>query len=92
MLTCQIHRHCNVFLMKLQNYIKSLIPFLKMYVILYKCLESCWKGVHKLLIMYFVELPWWPINAGDTGLNPGQGTKIPHVLGQQTLQSTTRKA
>ena len=73
MLTCQIHRHCNLFLMKLQNYIKSLTPFLKMYVILYKCLESCWKGVHKLLIMYFVELPWWPINAGDTGLNPVSG-------------------
>ena len=92
MLTCQIHRHCNLFLMKLQNYIKSLIPFLKMYAILYKCLESYWKGVYKLLIMYCVEFPWWSINAEDTGLNPGQGTKISHVLGQQSLQGTARKA
>ena len=26
-----------------------------------------------------------PFNAGDMGLNPGQGTEIPHVTGQLSL-------
>ena len=36
-------------------------------------------------------LPWWsmvknpPSNAGDVGLIPGQGTKIPHDAGQPSL-------
>ena len=30
-----------------------------------------------------------PSNAGDAGLNTGQGTKIPHAAGQLSLCSTT---
>ena len=30
-----------------------------------------------------------PSNAGDVGSIPGQGTKIPHGVGQQSLHSTT---
>ena len=30
-------------------------------------------------------------NAGDTGLNPGRGTKIPHAEGQLSLHATTRE-
>ena len=29
-----------------------------------------------------------PYNTGDAGLNPGQGTKIPHATGQLTLCAT----
>ena len=31
-------------------------------------------------------------NAGDMGLIPGGGTKIPHVTGQLSLPTTTREA
>lgn len=31
-----------------------------------------------------------PFNTGDLGLTPGQGTKIPHVLGQLSLSTTTK--
>ena len=31
-----------------------------------------------------------PCNEGDMGLNPDQGTKIPHVLEQLSPQATTR--
>ena len=30
-----------------------------------------------------------PANAGDTGSIPGQGTKIPHAIGQLSLHTTT---
>ena len=30
-----------------------------------------------------------PYNAGDAGLIPGQGTKIPHAAGQLSLCATT---
>ena len=30
-----------------------------------------------------------PANAGDTGLSPGRGTKIPHVTEQLSLCATT---
>ena len=30
-----------------------------------------------------------PSNAGDTGLVPGWGTKIPHALGQLNLHTAT---
>ena len=30
-----------------------------------------------------------PSNAGDTGSNPGRGTKIPHAMGQLSLRATT---
>ena len=34
-----------------------------------------------------------PSNAGDTGLIPGQGTKIPHAVGQLlSPKATTREA
>ena len=33
-----------------------------------------------------------PSNAGDTGSIPGQGTKIPHAVGQLSLCATTREA
>ena len=32
-----------------------------------------------------------PFNAGDTGLIPGQGTKIPHAVGQLSLHTATRE-
>ena len=32
-----------------------------------------------------------PSNAGDVGLIPGQGHKIPHALGQLNLCTTTRE-
>ena len=32
-----------------------------------------------------------PANAGDTGLIPGQGTKIPHAEGHLSLCGTTKK-
>ena len=34
-----------------------------------------------------VENP--PYNAGDIGLVPGQGTKIPHAAGQLSLRTAT---
>ena len=30
-----------------------------------------------------------PYNAGDTGLIPGQGNKIPHAVGQLSQRATT---
>ena len=30
-----------------------------------------------------------PSNAGDTGLIPGRGTKIPHAMGQLSPHTTT---
>ena len=30
-----------------------------------------------------------PSNAGDSGLIPGQGTKIPHAVGQLSLSTAT---
>jgi len=30
-----------------------------------------------------------PVNAGDTGLIPNLGTKIPHAMGQLSLRSAT---
>ena len=30
-----------------------------------------------------------PYNAGDVGLIPGQGTKIPHAMGQLSLHDIT---
>ena len=30
-----------------------------------------------------------PSNAGDAGLSPGQGTKIPHAVGQLNPRATT---
>ena len=36
-----------------------------------------------------VENP--PSNAGDTGLIPGRGTKIPHAAGQLSPCSTTKE-
>ena len=33
-----------------------------------------------------------PPNAGDTGSIPGQGTKIPHVVGQVSPCAATREA
>ena len=33
-----------------------------------------------------------PSNAGDTGSIPGQGTKIPHAVGQLSLSTTMREA
>ena len=42
-------------------------------------------------------LPWWPMfknlpsNAGDTGLIPGQGTKIPHATELSWRASTREK-
>ena len=30
-------------------------------------------------------------NAGDVSLIPGQGTKIPHTVGQLSLHATTRE-
>ena len=30
-----------------------------------------------------------PCNAGDAGLIPGQGTKIPHAVGQLSPHATT---
>ena len=33
-----------------------------------------------------------PSNAGDMGLIPGQGTKIPHALGQLSPCTATREA
>ena len=33
-----------------------------------------------------------PPNAGDTGLIPGQGTKIPHAMGQLSLSTATTEA
>ena len=41
------------------------------------------------------RLPWWssgkesPYNAGDAGSIPGQGTKIPHAVGQLSPRTTT---
>ena len=32
-----------------------------------------------------------PSNAGDVGLIPGQGTKIPHAVGQLNLLTATRE-
>ena len=32
-----------------------------------------------------------PYNAGDSGLIPGQGTKIPHAAGQLSPHPTTTK-
>ena len=32
-----------------------------------------------------------PCNAGDWGLIPGQGTKIPHPAGQLSLSATPRE-
>ena len=32
-----------------------------------------------------------PFNAGDTGLIPGQGTKIPHAAGQLSPHTATRE-
>ena len=32
-----------------------------------------------------------PSNAGDAGLIPGRGTKIPHAMGQLSLCATTRE-
>ena len=40
-------------------------------------------------------LPWWPVvknppaNAGDVGWIPGLGTKIPHAMGQLSLDGAT---
>ena len=45
----------------------------------------------------FIGLPWWPrvesppFNAGDVGLIPGRGTKIPCALGQLSLSAATRE-
>ena len=45
-----------------------------------------------------IGLPWWyrvespPSNAGDVGLIPGRGTKIPCALGQLSLSAATREA
>ena len=42
-------------------------------------------------------LPWWsvlknpPSNAGDAGLIPGQGTKIPYAMGQLSPRAATRE-
>ena len=33
-----------------------------------------------------------PFNAGDTGLIPGQGTKIPHAAGQLSPHTSTRES
>ena len=33
-----------------------------------------------------------PYNAGDVGLIPGQGTKIPHVMEQLRPYTTTRES
>ena len=33
-----------------------------------------------------------PSNTGDTGLIPGQGTTIPHGMGQLSLHATTRES
>ena len=33
-----------------------------------------------------------PSNAGDAGLIPGRGAKIPHATGQLSLRATTREA
>ena len=33
-----------------------------------------------------------PSNAGDMGLIPGRGTKIPHAMGQLSPHATTTKA
>ena len=33
-----------------------------------------------------------PSNAGDSGSIPGQGTKIPHVVGQLSPHTTTRES
>ena len=33
-----------------------------------------------------------PSNAGDVGLIPGPGTKIPHATGQLSLLTTTRES
>ena len=33
-----------------------------------------------------------PSNAGDIGLIPGQGTKIPHAMGQLRLCATARES
>ena len=33
-----------------------------------------------------------PSNAGDTGSIPGQGTKIPHAVGQLSLSTAMREA
>ena len=30
-----------------------------------------------------------PYNAGDAGSNPGQGTRIPHAMGQLSPRTTT---
>ena len=32
-----------------------------------------------------------PCDRGDPGLNPGQGTKIPHAAEQLSLQNTTKE-
>ena len=32
-----------------------------------------------------------PSNAGDAGLIPGQGTKVPHATGQLSLHTTSRE-
>ena len=55
-------------------------------------------GKHLLLLDIKTSsegLPWWssgkelPSNAGDAGLIPGQGTKIPHTTGQLSPRTTT---
>ena len=49
----------------------------------------------QLIFLHILGLPWGPVvknppsNAGDTGLIPGQGTKIPHAAGQLSLRATT---
>ena len=49
-----------------------------------------------LAVQWFRGFPCHPVvknplsNAGDEGLIPGQGTKIPHALGQLTLCAATR--
>ena len=48
-------------------------------------------------ILYSWDFPGGPLvknplsNAGDTGLIPVQGTKIPHATGQLSLYTTTEK-
>ena len=32
----------------------------------------------------------WPSNAGDVGLIPGWGTKIPHAVEQPNLRAATK--
>ena len=39
------------------------------------------------LVVQWLKNP--PYNAGDAGLIPGQGTKIPHTAGKLSLRATT---